>query len=301
MKTLLCALLALLAGTGLLAAPAQAQTFPNSNFETWATRNGVLAPTNWLTFDDFLGGIFPTGTVTRTAVAHGGTSAAQIQTQTLPGFGQIPGYLILGTSFHGGATIFGGLPFTARPRNIQFYYQLSGTRALADSAAMFVLLTRRVGGTATVVAGAEYVFSALASSYTLVSVPLQYSSGLAPDSVSMVFYSGNAVTVTTGTVLRIDDISFSGTATPTRDAVLAAAFSAAPNPSPDGRYALQGLAPTLLSAPMAVLDAAGRVVHCEPAAPQGPTRPLDLSDLPAGLYTVQLFTSDGMVTRKLAR
>ena len=302
MKTLIRTLLAVAAGGLLAVAPARAQTVANGNFETWATRYGVQLPTNWLTFDDLLGGALPTGTVSRTTVAHGGAAAVQIQTQTLPGLGQIPGYLILGTAFRGGSGIPGGLPFTGRPRSLQFYYQLSGSRALGDSAAMFVLLTRRLNGVSTVVAGASYVFNALAPNYTLVTVPLQYAAGLAPDSVSMVFYSGSAGTVTSGTVLRIDDIAFTGTASATRDAGgLAAAFSAAPNPSPDGRYTLQGLDPALLSAPLTVLDAAGRVVRRERPTAQDRTRVLDLSALPGGLYHVQLFTPDGLITRRLLR
>jgi hypothetical protein len=304
MKTLLAALRAGLASAALLlAAPAPAQTIPNGNLDTWATRNGVESPTNWLTTDDLLGGLFRTGTVVKTNVAHGGAYAAQLQTVSLPGVGGVPGILILGNSIRQSAVLPGGLPFTARPRSLQFYYQLQGSRALADSAAMVVVLTRRVNGTTTVVAGGSYDFPALASSYTLVTVPLQYASGLAPDSVSMVFFSGNTQVVTAGSVLRIDDIAFTGTATATRDAALNAALSIAPNPSPDGRYRLSSLDPTVLAAPLVVFDAAGRLVrHYDRVAHPGlPERALDLSELPAGIYTVQLDTPRGIITHKLVR
>ena len=305
MKTLLATLRATLAAAAvLLAAPAPAQTIPNGNLDTWATRNGVESPTNWLTTDDLLGGIFRTGTVVKTTVAHAGPFAAQLQTVGLPGVGAVPGILILGNSIRQSATLPGGLPFTARPRSLQFYYQLQGSKALADSAAMVVILTRRVNGTTTLVAGGSYDFPALASSYTLVTVPLQYASALAPDSVSMVFFSGNTQIVTAGAVLRIDDIAFTGTATATRDAALAAQLSIAPNPSPDGRYRLSSPDPTLLAAPLAVLDATGRLVRhddgsARPLFPDG--RALDLSELPAGIYTVQLNTPRGLITRKLVR
>ena len=107
--------------------------------------------------------------------------------------------------------------------------------------------------------------------------------------------------VNAGTILRIDDISFTGTATATRNPQLNAALSAAPNPSPDGRYLLQGLAPALLAAPLTVLDATGRVVRREEAPPLATSRLLDLHDLPSGMYTVQLFTARGMVVRRLLR
>ena len=303
MKNLLRSLAATLATTCLLVVPVRAQqAIPNGNFETWTTRNGVEAPASWLTTDDFLGGVFRTGTVTKTTVARGGAFAAQLQTQSVLGIQQFPGLLILGTAIRSGATVLGGVPYTSRPGRLQFYYQLSGSQALADSAAMVVVLTRRVNGTATVVAGGSYTFTALAASYTQVSVPLQYASNLAPDSVSLVFYSGDARNVTAGTTLRIDDVAFTGTATATRNAALDAALTVAPNPSPDGRYQLSSPTAGLLAAPLTVLDATGRVVRCEAAALPAPTtRTLDLSALPGGIYTIQLLPPTGLVTRHLTR
>ena len=309
MKTLLRFLLTAVAGAGLLAptTQAQAQTFSNSTLDAWVTRNNIETPVNWQTIDTEIASQVPVPvppTVTKTAVVRTGPFAAQLATQNILGVVTLPGVMILGNSSNGGGDIPGGLPFTARPAALQFYYQLSGPRAVADSAYMAVELTRLVNGNVEVVAEGEHYFRALAGSYTLVTVPLRYRSALAPDSASMGFTSGVATNVTAGTTLRIDDIAFTGTATATRNAVLNAAFNAAPNPSPDGRYLLQGLAPALLAAPLTVLDATGRVVRREPAsapAAAGTTRALDLSALPAGIYTAQLFTADGLVTRKLAR
>ena len=298
-------LLATAVVAGLLVAPVRAQTttFPNNTLETWVTRGGNEVPANWLTTEDLTGGGFSTNTVVKTTVAHGGSFAAQLQTQSIAGVAQFPGILILGTAVNRTSTGLGGLPFTARPRSLQFYYQLTGQRAVADSATMLVLLTRRVSGTSApvVVAGASYDFTTPASNYTLVTVPLQYLSALAPDSVAMLFVSGTSTTVTVGTVLRIDDITFSGTATSTRDAALQAALAIAPNPSPDGHYQLSSTEPALLAAPLAVLDATGRVVRREEAPPLATSRLLDLHDLPSGIYTVQLFTARGMVVRRLLR
>ena len=290
---------------GLLVAPVRAQTttFPNNTLETWVTRAGHEVPANWLTTEDLTGGGFSTNTVVKTTVAHGGSFAAQLQTQNIASVTQFPGILILGNAINRTSTGLGGLPFTARPRSLQFYYQLTGQRAVADSATMLVLLTRRVSGTSApvVVAGGSYDFITPASNYTLVTVPLQYVSALAPDSVAMFFVSGTSTTVTVGTVLRIDDITFSGTATATRDPALSAALAITPNPSPDGRFQLSSIEPALLAAPLAVLDATGRVVRREEAPPLTTSRLLDLHDLPSGIYTVQLFTARGMVVRRLLR
>ena len=312
MKNFFRSILACVAGSYLLAAaPAQAQTFPNSTLDTWATRKGIEAPTNWQTTDDEIeaavGMRIPSGTVTKTTVVHGGTFAAELQTQKLLGQFDVPGQILLGTSLSGGgsADLPGGLPFTARPTALQFYYQLIGPQALADSAIMEVQLTRRVNGKTQVVAAGAYLFKALSASYALVSVPLQYqSTTLVPDSVKLGFSSGSGTSITVGTILRIDDILFTGSITATRDAALAAAISVFPNPSPDGRYQLGSTEPALLAAPITVLDATGRVVRREAAPaqqPPAPTRTLDLSDLPGGIYTVQLLTPHGLVTRKVSR
>ena len=312
MKALYRFLLSAVLGTSLLAPAARAQTVPNASLDTWAIRStavstGVEAPTGWQTTDDFVarlfGGPLPfgTNTVVKTTTARTGPFAAQLQTQNVPLLGITPGILLLGSFPNSPTGDLKGVPFTARPANLQFYYQLSGAQAVNDAASVAVQLTRRVNGTLVVVAEADYEFPALAANYTLLTLPLQYSSGLAPDSAAVLFLSGTANTLTVGTTLRVDDISFTGTVAATRNPALSAAFTAAPNPSPDGRYLLQGLAPAQLAAPLTVLDATGRVVRREPASAARPDRTLDLSPLPAGIYTVQLLTADGLLTRKLVR
>lgn len=121
MKLTFFSLLALAAGASWLATPALAQTFPNADFETWATRTtsvigGVEAPVNWLTDDDeasfsngmqsFLGIPEPLPaslqSVVRTSIAHGGAAAAQLLTKRYLGrAGDIQTYatLYLGDRF----------------------------------------------------------------------------------------------------------------------------------------------------------------------------------------------------------
>ena len=96
-------------------------------------------------------------------------------------------------------------------------------------------------------------------------------------------------------MFQIDDVAFTGTAAATRDAALAAALTVAPNPSPGGRYVLRAPA-ALLAAPLAVVDATGRTVRHE-EAPAATT--LNLAGLAAGMYTLQLFTDKGLITKEL--
>jgi len=312
MKRLFLLLSALAAGLCLLpAAPSQAQTtIPNPGFDTWTSRFGYEAPTNWLTSDDFWRTMGPNaaqGTVVKTTTARTGPYAAELQTKDRPtGFsGTTVGSLFLGNSFS--PNLFSGqgppsaLPFSGRPTALQFYYQLMGPQAVADEPFAGVVLTRRVNGSTTIVGAGGYDFRALAPTYTQASMPIYYFSALTPDSISVQFRSGDARTTTAGTILRIDDITLVGVATSTR-AAQGVDLTFWPNPSPDGRFTLAATEPTVLAAPLTVLDALGRVVRQEAAPAASLTaRTLDLSSLPTGIYTVQLFSAQGLVTRRLTR
>ncbi|MGI4883388.1 MAG: T9SS type A sorting domain-containing protein [Janthinobacterium lividum] len=306
MKTLFRMSFALgLLGAGL--ATAHGQTIPNGGFETWAARNAVDSPTGWLTTDELVAAISPisfaTGTFTKVTDAHSGTYAARLESKTTP-LAVAPGALVVGSKVGPTTSAPGGIPFTGRPTMLQFYYKLSGTQPATASEGAFaqVALTRTVNGTVQTLATAKQVFSTVTSTYVLAQVPLTYTSSAMPDSVHLILSSGviSLTGTTAGTVFLVDDVSFTGTATATRDAALSATLSVAPNPSADGRYVLSGAAPALLAAPLAVVDATGRVVRREAArAGNAATRALDLSGLAAGLYTLQLLADQGLLTKKL--
>jgi len=290
-------------------ASAQAQTIPNGGFETWALRNSVEAPTGWVTTDDVAAALvstaFATGTYTKVTDAHSGTYAARLESKNTPLGIVVAGAVGIGSKVGANVTLPGGIPFTGRPTMLQFYYKLSGPQpaAASDGAFAQVALTRYVNGTTQTLATAKQVFTTITSTYVLAQVPLTYTSSATPDSVHLVLSSGAIITATAGpvagTVFQVDDVSFTGTATATRDAALSAALTVAPNPSPDGHYLLHA-PPTLLAGSLAVTDATGRVVRREAALmTSAPTRALDLSGLAAGLYTLQLVADQGLVTKKL--
>ena len=292
---------------------AHGQAVANGGFETWADRSGVDAPTGWLTTDDIafaLAGFnISTGTYTKVTDAHSGTYAARLESKSTL-LGVVPGALVLGSKIGSNLALPGGLPFTARPTTLQFYYKLSGTQPPVASNGAFaqVALTRHVGDSTQVIATGEQVFSTPTASYVLAQMPLTYTSTDQPDSVRLVFASGvvtatviGATGATAGTVFQVDDVSFvgAGTVTAARSATLSAALSVAPNPSPDGRYLLSG-PPALLAGPLAVVDLTGRVVYREAAVAAGAaTRPLRLTGLAAGLYTLQLSAGANLLTQKV--
>ncbi|MCB2407647.1 T9SS type A sorting domain-containing protein [Hymenobacter lucidus] len=297
--------LCLTALTTAVSLSATAQTLPNGTLETWQTRGTALAPTSWFTFDDVLansGFPFPVSTTSQTIDKHGGTYAALLENKSNPIFGfTFPGILGLGA----GATIDsefpGGIPFTGRPANMQFYYKLTGAAAATEMAGAQIILTKWNGTETTVIAaGADEL--APASTYTLRTIPLQYASSATPDSIRIVFISSTNDAPTVGTSLYIDDVVLSGTATPTLDAARNAAVTVYPNPSADGLFMLStSREANWVRAAYTVADMTGRIIVRQPAAPANASglRTVDLRGQRAGVYTLRLDTPDGPVIHKL--
>jgi hypothetical protein len=300
---------------GLASRQAAGQAIPNGTFETWATRGTAEAPATWLTIDDVLaaddpGYTYNTGTVTKSADAHGGAYAAQLSnisfgsgtnTLVLEGF-MVLGPKLGGEAFYNGYPI-GGIPYTARPTQWQFYYKLTGPAS--DAAQATLLFTKKdpAGGLPLILGGGIVSLAPTTGGYQQVLVDIPYTSSATPDSVRMQFSSGTAATIAAGSTLLIDDISLLGAPVlATRaDAGTQAQLAVSPNPSPAGRFHLSAPGqPALASAPYTVLDLTGRVVARQPAlTPASSTRDLDLSNLQTGLYVLRLDSPQGVLTRQL--
>ena len=295
--TWLCAFL-------LTATTVAAQNVPNNTLDTWAVRSGIEAPTGWLTLDDALPLLvknFPrlnTGTTLKSSDAHSLPYAAQLLTVNFQNQATLPGYLILGNRLD--VNILGGLPYTTRPTQMQFYYKLTGP--VTDSAVVQVLLTRTANGQPQLVGKGGMVLKPTSNGYTQLSIPITYGSSAQPDSVRMFFSSGNANKITVGTSLLLDDITLSNTTLATRaDAEFQTQLTVAPNPSPAGRFVISSpTQPDLAAAPLTVLDALGRIVVRQPAQPVATSeRTLDLSSLPLGIYLLRLDSKQGAIVRQL--
>lgn len=296
---------------------ATAQNVPNNGFENWATTaNSIEKPVNWQTTDDLLGSIYPgpagsyfdTKSVTKSSDAHGGRYAARLSTvsltNTMGATIQLTGYMALGNRVRVDAAnnVYSGLPYTARPTQMQFYYKLTGPGAATDQPGIQVLLTRTTNGTSQIIGGASTVLTPTTGGYALGTLTLSYTASTLPDSVTIYASSGNVQTPQAGTTLLLDDISFLGTGLAVRaDASLQELLSVAPNPSPAGRFVISSPAePALAAAPLTVLDVTGRVVVRQPAqAVPTPERTLDLSGLSTGIYLLRLDSKHGALLRQL--
>jgi hypothetical protein len=301
-----------LVGQGLVAT---AQNIPNNGFETWASPSTVEQPAGWRTTDDIVayysGGNasdYNLGAVTKSTDVHGGSFAAKLTTVNVPtttGNVLLPGILLAGTKLGGRYTIdgypLGGVPYTARPTQIQFYYKLTGPAA--DSAVAVALLTSTSAtGTVTAIGGAAQILAPTTGGYAAITLPIQYTSSAMPDSVRILFASGDANKITVGTTLLLDDITFSGAPLAVRaNADVQEQLTVSPNPSAGGRFQLSAPSePALASAPYTILDVTGRVVARQPGlAVPSPTRDVDLSSLMAGIYMLRVDSKQGILVRQL--
>ncbi|WP_400192092.1 T9SS type A sorting domain-containing protein [Hymenobacter sp. B81] len=78
------------------------------------------------------------------------------------------------------------------------------------------------------------------------------------------------------------------------------ALQAYPNPSADGRFTVQ-LNASSATGELRVTDALGRLVHRQPAPSLPGTESLDLSQHPAGVYTLELRTAAGIARQQVVR
>ena len=295
MKSVLSRALLLLA----TALPTQllAQTVPNGGLETWLTRNGGDVPQGWVTSDDLyarLGLAVSQGTVSKTTTAHGGSFAARVAVQSIFGRNLI-GVLVLGDVSRVGLTFNtasrGGIPFTARPTQVQFWYRFSGA---ANDSANFYLELRRGAGTAArqVGVGTRYLVAPAANTavYTLATLPITYGpNSLPPDSLRIYLSVGSTRSSTTA-VLLLDDLTLTLPAA-TAQGAAQPAWQVYPNPSTNGQFVLRTADAALAHAAVEILDSQGQLLRAWPARPSaGPVteRLLDLGAVPAGLYLLRV-------------
>lgn len=167
---------------------------PNGGFETWA--NG--SPTGWATNNA------PTlyTTVTQSATAHSGSSAARGEVVTFAGVVTMSPFVQSGS---GGK----GFPYTQKPTAVTGYYQLFPAAGSSDQLFVNVLMTKG-GNMQTAVAAGAQGFGA-SSSYKQFTVPLSYGTGEAPDTcyIQVSIVGSGTGTPKVGSYFIVDDIAFS--------------------------------------------------------------------------------------------
>ncbi|WP_133272036.1 T9SS type A sorting domain-containing protein [Hymenobacter radiodurans] len=314
MKAPLLSLL-LLGGLWWSGTAAAQSTLANGTFEAWATQSNVEAPTQWITSDEIGAAILPLaiGGVTKSTEAHAGQFAARLTFKNisipLVGNFPIPAVLLLGTETplinpnnlpRTQEDILrlrpGGIPFTARPTAMQFWFKYTGTST--ETGQVGLVLSKE----GTIVGQTSIQLMGGVPDYRLINLPITYSATTMPDTLRIFFVAGTGATPSPTASLFVDDVTLPLTVTADRSPQLEAALVVYPNPSANGEFSLASLQkPSVATAPFTISDAAGRIVQRQGAAPISAAsgRLISLRGQPAGVYLLRLSTPEGTLTRKL--
>ncbi len=241
---------------------------PNAGFESWTSGN----PDNWATSNAFPAGLV---NVTQSSDSHTGSSA--LQGNVVSFFGTPAGPLIQS------GTDATGFAITAAYHSIDLWYKFTGVGG--DKFSVNVSLDK----SGTSIAQGAIALPATMNTYTHLTLPLNYTTSEVPDVAIIQISITGPVTgndVHTGSVMLVDDISFS-LSTGIEPAVLSSMEGKCyPNPSSDVvNIPLTGsnTGSTILK----VFDSYGKEVTNIPCqSGQFGTNVFQLSvkDLPPGIY-----------------
>ena len=190
-----------------------ADVFPNNNFEDWTTTDYGSNPDYWSSLNNFAFLGFPVMSF-QSNDFHGGSSAVKIISDTatlFPPFGTGALDTIAGMVFIGPPDMDRpGIPFFLRPTAMNFYSKCvvpAGSPVYAS-----ITLTRWNPSTHSrdEIGSGIYTANSSVSSYTLVTVPINYNSFDSPDTMQISFMGGdlgNGGTILPGAEFYVDDVS----------------------------------------------------------------------------------------------
>jgi hypothetical protein len=270
--------------------PATAQQINNGGLESWQTFTNFEVPDSFYTFDQniFVG----TATTSKTTDAHSGQYAALLQTQAGPTSTNFSGTMSYGSFSAGPVNYFYGWPFAQRPTKLKFWYKYINPGN--DTALCGIFLSKWTGLHTSIGSGIFY-FSANTPNYTLAEIPVNYTSGVLPDTLSIGFMSSVNANPTSGTMLYIDDISLDySTALESNPAINA--IRVYPNPCSNAMYIT---IPSPGNHHLTIRDVLGSAVYEKDN--YSSQLAIDCSQFNAGVYTIHLEKGASKFTGKVLK
>ena len=273
----------------------KALTIPNAGFENWTNINTDKA-TGWTSSETYM-----TGSLFKSNESNTGATAAKIVTGSFVGNIQT-GVLSLGSVQYGAnqgdEKYFPVFALSKVPSFLKFSSKYVPAIGVSDSAAVEVILTKKVLGVTTKV-GSGYKLIAPSPSYTSVQLPITlYPGETAADSAIIIFTSSRGkgtVNRGLGSTLWVDDVSFSDGTDAIAVDYLTNNVVVAPNPS-NGFVQISNLTNTLVS--VKIRDASSKLVASQLLIENQKSN-IDLSNLPKGLYFVEIKSGVAVSIKKL--
>lgn len=191
------------------------QQIPNGGFETWETHAlGYENPVGWDNPNAVLS-LFALTPVTPSTDAAVGNFSALLESKLLSTGGVdfvIPGVVTLGTFvvdyINNTANLVGGIPFTDRPIALKGSYK--NYPAAGDSTMIVAIFTRWVPakGKRDTIGFAGMFPKATISTWTNFSIPINFFTEDAPDSMNINIVSSNMIVPNKDSYMFIDNLSF---------------------------------------------------------------------------------------------
>jgi hypothetical protein len=278
---------------------AQGQILPNQDFEKWATTSNYEEPINWSSTNGPLSNIPGNAeyTLVKTTDAYSGTYAALLQTRYYSFIGTVvPGVLTNGKfslDDQMNPRFSGGTVINIRPARLQLWYKYAPADGDSFGIHAFFTKTNQSTGKKDTVGIASLRSGKPVNAYSLLEVPVQYFSQVAPDSVLIIAVTSDKADAI-GSKLYIDDIAFSGVAGMGR-VEKSTGFEVSPNPAGDC-VQLKGVHET---SKIILTDIHGRTFHPAITRTGGNQIRITLEKFTPGVYFISIIENEHIVTRTL--
>jgi hypothetical protein len=278
---------------------ASAQQVPNGGFETWSD---TINPDHWGTIADVYGPSYPTFAQRDTTTGNHveGQASLLVFSDSVPGQGAIVSEVGLGTATATQGISFTGIPYAKRPDTLfAFVKYVPGPGAVADTAYASINLTK---AGVSLFGGTGYFVIPAIGAMTEIAIPLSayYSSAVtgAPDTLSLVFYSGNIQTRTSvyGSRLYVDYVHFDASVNVTGIKEIGAITGVNAYPNPANNTVNISVAQDEIGSRIQLFDMTGREVY------NGTISTSDLAintqNFETGIYAIRVNSIDNLTTYK---
>jgi len=207
------ALVSFLALTGIFFS-VFSQEIPNGNFENWTKTGNYEEPDHWITPNMLLSGLGVSSVKKEFTNVHSGNYSVRLENvEVFGGMYYARGFMTLGmftfdpNTFE--SNIFGGIPYTNRPKKFKGYYQytpaVSGDTGLI---AIVLFIFDTLSQKKDTIGGGKIFISQATSGWTKFEVNIDYKNSVLPDSMNIVVLSSQSLQPPAGTVLLIDSLYF---------------------------------------------------------------------------------------------
>ncbi len=280
---------------GIFAAKAQQPQIPNASFENWTTVSWGDSLSSWTTQFTLLSPII---LANKSTTYYEGQYALEATSQSisLGATYNIPGIATLGKIVPDLATMSakaqGGVAFTGKPSKLKGWYQYD--QQGSDSAIIYVILTKwnAVNNTRDTVADGSFIHNSAQTTYAQFSIDITYQSqSLTPDTMNIIILS-SGLSATPNSKLLVDDISFDyPQGITTNDKSDCYIY---PNPS-NGIVNVSFASNEKYTATL--FNSLGQKTHMKNINNSSST--LDLTNLPKGIYLLELKSDNSRTVRKI--